>query len=69
MIFKNIGRVDYMKNLPFDVLSNIVSCTHGDPDYVKKIIVKHWREYIINIEILKQELNENIESLGHTVLQ
>jgi hypothetical protein len=36
MIFKNIGRVDYMKNLPFDVLSNIVSCTHGDPDYVKK---------------------------------
>ena len=41
MIFKNIGRVDYMKNLPFDVLSNIVSCTHGDPDYVKKKIVKH----------------------------
>ena len=25
----------FMKDLPVDVLSNIVSYTHGDPEYVK----------------------------------
>ena len=30
-----------MKDLPVNVLSNIVSYTHGEPEYVKKNIVKH----------------------------
>ena len=27
--------MNFMKDLPIDVLSNIVSYTHGDPEYVK----------------------------------
>ena len=36
--------MDCMEDLPVDVLSNIVSYTHGEPDYVKikhSDIVKH----------------------------
>ena len=41
----------FMKDLPVDVLSNIVSYTHGEPEYVKKIdIVKHWKEYKRSVE-------------------
>ena len=28
--------MNFMKDLPVDVLSNIVSYTHRDPEYVKK---------------------------------
>ena len=38
ILFEYIGRMDCMEDLPVDVLSNIVSYTHSEPEYVK---IKH----------------------------
>ena len=49
ILFKYISKMDCMEDLLVDVLSNIVSYTHGEPEYVK---IKHseaLREYSTNI--------------------